>query len=99
MLRFLTEHGFAHVPPLGGWYAYAGRPLDATLGILQQFVAGRSTAGSSRSTSSPRAPDAFLARLRRLGEVTGAMHTVLASDAERPELLRRRSRASRRSAC
>ena len=38
MLRFLTEHGFANMPPLGGWYAYLGRPLEATLGILQEFV-------------------------------------------------------------
>ena len=38
MLRFLTEHGFANIPPLGGWYAYVGPPLEATLGILQEFV-------------------------------------------------------------
>ena len=35
MLRFLTERGFANIPPLGGWYAYSGGPLAATLGILQ----------------------------------------------------------------
>ena len=39
MLRFLTEHGFANIAPLGGWYAYSGGPLSATLGILQEFVA------------------------------------------------------------
>ena len=39
MLRFLTEHGFPNIAPLGGWYAYSGGPLAATLGILQQFVA------------------------------------------------------------
>ncbi len=38
LLRFLTERGFEHIPPLGGWYAYVGRPLDATLGIIQEFV-------------------------------------------------------------
>ena len=40
LLRFLTEHGFAHIAPLAGWYAYAGEPMDATLGILQRFVPG-----------------------------------------------------------
>src|SRR5205823_9574740 len=38
MLRFLTEHGFANIAPLGGWYAYSGGPLGATLGILQEYV-------------------------------------------------------------
>jgi len=26
ILRFLTEHGFASIAPLGGWYQYSGRP-------------------------------------------------------------------------
>src|SRR3954452_24013998 len=39
MLRFLTEHGFPNIAPLGGYYTYSGGPLGATLGILQQFVA------------------------------------------------------------
>jgi len=38
MLRFLTEHGFANIAQLGGWYAYSGGPMSATLGILQEFV-------------------------------------------------------------
>src|SRR5262249_40920186 len=40
MLRFLTEQGFQNIPALGGWYGYSGGPLTATLGILQEFVAG-----------------------------------------------------------
>ena len=84
MLRFLTEHGFAHVPPLGGWYAYRGRPIEATLGILQQFVAGGLDGWELALDELASAPDAFLARLRRLGEVTGEMHTVLASDGNDP---------------
>ena len=43
-----------------------------------------STAGSSRSTRSRGAPRALLDRLRRLGEVTAHMHTVLASDSDDP---------------
>src|SRR5436190_18646653 len=40
MLRFLTEQGFRNIPALGGWYAYSGGPLTATLGLLQEYVAG-----------------------------------------------------------
>jgi len=40
MLRFFTEHGFQNIPPLGGWYSYSGGLLDATLGILQEYVRG-----------------------------------------------------------
>ena len=40
MLRFLTEHGFPNIAALGGWYQYAGAPISATLGILQEFVSG-----------------------------------------------------------
>ncbi len=40
LLRFLTEHGFQNIAQLAGWYAYSGRPMDATLGILQRFVPG-----------------------------------------------------------
>src|SRR6266498_6158308 len=35
LLRFLTQNGFASIAQLAGWYAYVGRPLDATLGVLQ----------------------------------------------------------------
>ena len=38
MLRFLDAHGFEHTPRLLGWYRYAGAPITATLGILQEFV-------------------------------------------------------------
>ena len=41
LLRFLTEHGFENIAQLAGWYSYAGRQMDATLGILQRFVSGR----------------------------------------------------------
>ena len=41
LLRFLTEHGFENIAQLVGWYSYAGRQMDVTLGILQRFVDGR----------------------------------------------------------
>ena len=40
LLRFLTEKGFGNIAQLAGWYAYQGKPMDATLGILQRYVVG-----------------------------------------------------------
>ncbi len=84
MLRFLTEHGFANIAPLGGWYAYSGGPLAATLGILQQFVANGLDGWELALQEVADAPEMFLERLQRLGAVTGEMHTVLGSDANDP---------------
>ena len=38
LLRFLTERGFPHIAALEGYVSYEGRPLEATLAILQRFV-------------------------------------------------------------
>jgi len=84
MLRFLTEHGFANIAALGGWYAYSGGPLSATLGILQEFVRNGEDGWELALEEIGSAPEEFLARLRRLGEVTGEMHTVLGSDSNDP---------------
>src|SRR5258707_1546351 len=80
ILRFLTGKGFPNIASLGGWYAYSGGPISATLGILQEFVRGGVDGWGLALDEIGSAPDAFLARLRRLGEVTGTMHTTLASD-------------------
>jgi maltokinase len=80
MLRFLTEHGFDRIPQLGGWYQYSGGPLSATLGILQEFVRHGIDGWDLALDELARAPDEFLARLHRLGQVTGEMHSVLGSD-------------------
>ncbi len=77
LLRFLTEQAFPHVLPLGGWYAYAGRPLEATLGLLQSFVPGAIDGWELTLRELGQAPEGLLPRLRRLGEVTGALHTTL----------------------
>jgi maltokinase len=84
VLRFLTEHGFANIASLGGWYAYSGGPLNATLGILQEFVRGGLDGWELALDELAADPDRFLARLHRLGEVSGEMHRVLASDAGDP---------------
>ena len=83
LLRFLTEHGFENIAQLAGWYAYAGRQMDATLGILQQFVSGEDGWDRALATMEGE-PDRFLDSLQRLGEVTGRMHTVLGSIADDP---------------
>jgi maltokinase len=84
MLRFLTDRGFPNVAQLGGWYAYAGAPMDATLGVLQQYVRDAIDGWELALDELEEAPDRFLARLRRLGAVTGTMHTLLGSDATDP---------------
>jgi maltokinase len=84
VLRFLTERGFANIAPLGGWYAYSGGPIGATLGILQQYVRGGIDGWELALDEIAERPDTFLERLRRLGEVTGEMHTTLASDPNDP---------------
>ena len=84
ILRFLTERGFQNVASLGGWYAYSGGPIGATLGILQQFVRGGIDGWQLALDELGGAPEGFLERLRRLGEVTGTMHSTLASDVVDP---------------
>jgi maltokinase len=84
VLRFLTEHGFENIPALGGWYAYSGGVMSTTLGILQEFVRGGIDGWELALDELESAPERFLGRLRRLGEVTGRMHTVLGADSHDP---------------
>jgi trehalose synthase-fused probable maltokinase len=84
LLRFLTARGFPNVAALHGWYGYAGPPLEATLGILQEYVEGRSDGWELALDAIATDPDAFLEHVGRLGEVTGAMHAALAEDASDP---------------
>lgn len=80
MLRFLTEQGFRNIPALGGWYAYSGGPLTSTLGLLQEYVAGAVGGWELALGEIASAPESFLDRLERLGEVTAQMHTALGAD-------------------
>jgi trehalose synthase-fused probable maltokinase len=84
LLRFLTERGFANIAPLGGWYEYAGKPMDATLGVLQRFVRGGRDGWELALDELEAAPERFLTRLHRLGQVTGHMHTLLGSEPQDP---------------
>ena len=84
LLRFLTERGFPSIPALEGWAQYLGKPMDATLATLQHFVPSEGDGWKLALDSLAGDLEPFLGRLRRLGEVTGAMHTVLASDSTNP---------------
>lgn len=83
LLRFLTEHEFENIAQLVGWYSYAGRQMDVTLGILQRFVDGVDGWERALDTMTD-GTDEFIASTRRLGEVTGRMHSILGSDSHDP---------------
>jgi maltokinase len=76
MLRFLSLRGYENIAKLTGWYEYTGDLMQATLGILQDFVA-EARDGWELALDDPLG---LLARLPELGTATGRMHTVLASD-------------------
>jgi trehalose synthase-fused probable maltokinase len=85
LLRFLADHGYANAPELAGWWSYAGAPLSATLGTVQGYLSGATDGWSLALADAAAArPEAFLVRVRRLGEVVGELHAVLASDADDP---------------
>jgi maltokinase len=84
MLRFLGEHGFRNVPALGGWYEYSGGPLATTLGLLQEFVADGVDGWELALEEIAEAPERFLDRLGRLGEVTAQLHSALGADLNDP---------------
>jgi maltokinase len=85
LLRFLSERGFPNIAPLAGWYEFEGRFIDATLGILQEYVAGARDGWELALEEVGTDPEGFLDRLRALGEVTGELHTVLGSDNANPD--------------
>jgi maltokinase len=81
VLRFLTERGFEHTAALEGYIAYEGRPLEATLAIVQEFVAAKGDGWElALDTLGGGEPDWLPEHSRRLGEVTALLHNALASD-------------------
>jgi maltokinase len=85
LLRFLTERGFGHIAPLLGWWEVGGgRVMDATLGVLQEFVAGGAD-GWELTLDGLERGDEGLDRLRELGGVVGELHRLLGSDASDPD--------------
>jgi len=84
LLRFLTEHGFPSIASLEGWAAHVGQPLDATLAILQHYVPVRRDGWTFALDDLAAGGNGFVPLVRRLGEVTGRMHTVLSSEPSDP---------------
>jgi maltokinase len=80
MLRFLSTREFENIATLTGWYDYNGELMQATLGILQEFI-GEARDGWQLALDDPLG---LLQRLPELGAATGHMHSVLASDSTDP---------------
>jgi maltokinase len=80
MLRFLSSRSFENIASLSGWYEYDGELMQATLGILQEFI-GEARDGWQLALDDPLG---LLERVPELGAATGRMHSVLASDADDP---------------
>jgi trehalose synthase-fused probable maltokinase len=84
LLRFLSSRGFPHIAPLAGWYEVEARRLDATLGILQEYLKGARDGWELTLDGLASEPDSLLDDLHRLGAVTGEMHAALGSEALDP---------------
>ena len=84
VLRFLTERGFEHIAALRGHISYQGRPLDATLAIVQDFIPSRGDGWELAIETIGSDPGWLPEHASRLGAVTAAMHNALASDAADP---------------
>jgi trehalose synthase-fused probable maltokinase len=84
ILRFLTEREFPHIAALRGWYSHSGRLIDATLGIVQEFLHGAVDGWDLALADLGEDPARFVPRARELGEVTGRLHMVLGSDNQDP---------------
>jgi predicted trehalose synthase len=80
LLRFLSEREFPHIAPLAGWYEIQGRQIDATLGILQEYVPDARDGWELALDELGDDPAGLLDRLRALGAVTGELHTALGSE-------------------
>jgi maltokinase len=86
MLRFLDRHGFGNMVPLEGWYEYRGELLEASLGVMQRFVAGaRDGWELVLERLAQQRGEELILLLRDLGTATAAMHSALGSDSEDAE--------------
>jgi maltokinase len=84
LLRFLSQREFPHIAPLAGWYEVEGRLIDATLGILQEYLVGARDGWELALDGLAGDPEGLLEHLRALGGVTGELHTALGSDPNDP---------------
>ena len=85
LLRFLTERGFEHVPRLVGWYELSGRLMDATLGVVQEYLPdARDGWEHVLDRLAAGAGDDLSAEIRDLGRVTAELHNALGSERTDP---------------
>jgi maltokinase len=84
LLQFLSEREFAHIAPIAGWFEYEGRLMDATLGILQEYLADGRDGWELALDALGSEPEGFLEQVRSLGAVTGELHAALGSEASDP---------------
>jgi predicted trehalose synthase len=85
VLRFLTAREFEHIAALRGFVSYQGRPLEATLAILQDFVRSEGDGWAiTRETLASGDAGWLPAHAGRLGEVTALLHSALGSDPSDP---------------
>jgi maltokinase len=84
LLRFLSEREFPHIAPLAGWYEIQARQIDATLGILQEYLTDARDGWELALDGLRDDPQGLLDRIRALGAVTGELHSALGSDHNDP---------------
>ncbi len=84
LLRFLSAREFPHIAPLAGWYEVQARQIDATLGILQEYLAGAQDGWELVLDELSGGDAGLLDQLHALGAVTGELHTALGSDPDDP---------------
>jgi maltokinase len=80
MLRFLDSRGFRQIPALLGWFEYRGEGLEATLGVVQEFIADGRDGWEWALDRLGDDAEGLLAPLRDLGAAVGAMHTALGGE-------------------
>ena len=99
LLRFLSARGFPHIAPLAGWYEVEGRQIDATLGILQEYLAGARDGWELALDELAGGPERAARPLRRARR--GHRRAAHARSARSPTTRRSRptSRAWSRSRC
>ena len=85
LLRFLSARGFPHIASLAGWYEVEGRHISATLGILQEFLAGARDGWELALDELVSDPEGLLDRMEALGIVIGELHSALGSDNSNPD--------------
>lgn len=85
MLKFLTEADFESIARLQAWYDYSGELMDATLGVVQDYVADATDGWELTLAAIGAGDDSLIGRLRDLGATTGDMHRALGSSSQDPD--------------